>query len=351
MSQALFEIQGRKIGQNHPAYIIAELSANHNQDYQTALEMVVAAKEAGADAIKLQTYTADTLTIPSSKDYFKIQGGTLWDGKTLHDLYQEAYTPWEWQPKLKEVADRIGIHLFSSPFDSSAVDYLEKMSVPAYKIASCEIVDLPLIEKVASTGKPLILSTGMATKKEIEEAVSSARHAGCQSLALLKCTSAYPAKPEEFNLNTIQDMAQSFNVPIGISDHSLGIHVSIAAVAIGASLVERHFTLSNSKPSPDSAFSLEPDQFKQLVQSIREVEKAKGKIYYGVSPDELKSKQFRRSLFIVEDIKSGETFTEKNLRSIRPDNGLHTRYYKEVLGRKASEDIPEGTPLSWQKIQ
>jgi len=344
------EIKKRYIGWGRPVYIVAELSANHNQNFEQAVALIHAAKEAGADAVKLQTYTPDTLTIPSDKEYFRIGGGTLWDGRTLYDLYSEAYMPWEWQPKLKEIADEIGIDLFSTAFDASAVDFLEEMGVPVHKVASFEIVDIPLIEKMARTGKPLIISTGMATLEEIEEAIQAARRAGARQIALLKCTSGYPAPPEEMNLMTIKDMQDSFRVPIGLSDHTLGIEVCIAAVAMGACIVEKHFTLSRATPSPDSAFSLEPEEFRTMVRALRTVEKSLGTVHYGITPSERKSAIFRRSLFVVEDIKAGELLTEQNIRSIRPGNGLHPRHLKEVLGRRAARDIPRGTPLSWDLV-
>jgi pseudaminic acid synthase len=343
-------IKGRRIGCGEPVYIIAEMSANHSQNFDQAVRILYAAKEAGADAVKLQTYMPDTLTIPSDREYFRIGGGTLWDGRTLYDLYSEAYMPWEWQPKLKEIADEIGIDLFSTAFDPTAVDFLEQMGVPVHKVASFEIVDIPLIEKMARTGKPLIISTGMATLGEIEEAVQAARRAGATQIALLKCTSAYPAPPEEMNLRTIPHLAEAFGVPVGLSDHTLGIAVPVAAVALGACIVEKHFTLSRDIPGPDSAFSLEPHEFKAMVEAIRTVEKALGKVHYGITEQEAKSRVFRRSLFVVKDMKAGEMFTEENVRSIRPGYGLHPRHLNDVLGRRAARDIKRGTPLSWELI-
>jgi pseudaminic acid synthase len=343
-------IGSRRIGWGEPVYIVAELSANHNQDFEQAVALIHAAKEAGADAVKLQTYTPDTLTIPSEKEYFRIGGGTLWDGRTLYDLYSEAYMPWEWQPKLKEIADDIGIDLFSTAFDPTAVDFLEEMGVPVHKVASFEIVDIPLIEKMARTGKPLIISTGMATLGEIEEAVQAAREAGATQIALLKCTSAYPAPPEEMNLRTIPHLAEAFGVPVGLSDHTLGIAVPVAAVALGACIVEKHFTLSRDIPGPDSAFSLEPHEFKAMVEAIRTVEKALGKVHYGVSEREMQSRIFRRSLFVVKDMKAGEMFTEENVRSIRPGYGLPPKFLKYIIGRRATQDITMGTPLTWDLV-
>jgi N-acetylneuraminate synthase len=343
-------IGDRTIGAGSPTYIIAELSANHGQDFDQAVRLVRAAKEAGADAVKLQTYTADTLTIRSDRPEFRVGGGTLWDGRTLYDLYCEAYTPWDWQPRLKVLADQIGIDLFSTPFDPSAVAFLEGMKVPAYKVASFELVDLPLVEQIARTGKPMILSTGMASLAEITEAAEVARRAGAAAIALLKCTSAYPAPPEEINLRTIAHLSEAFDVPAGLSDHTLGIAVPVAAVALGASIVEKHFTLSRAVPGPDSAFSLEPGEFKTMVEAIRTAEKALGRIHYGLGSKEEASRVFRRSLFVVKDVKAGELFTTENVRSIRPGHGLAPKYLPEVLGRAATADISRGTPLSWNLI-
>jgi len=341
------KIGDRLIGEHYPVYIIAELSANHNQNFDQAVQLIIAAKKAGADAIKLQTYTPDTITIDCDNENFRIGKGTIWEGRNLYELYKEAYTPWEWQPKLKEIANDLGMDLFSTPFDKTAVDFLEKMDVPAYKIASFELVDIPLIQYVAKTGKPIIMSTGMASLAEIDEAVTAAREAGCKEIALLKCTSAYPADPAEMNLCTIPHMAEAFGVPVGLSDHTLGISVPVAAVALGACIVEKHFTLSRSIPGPDSAFSLEPHEFKAMVEAIRTVEKALGEVQYKVAEHELPSRVFRRSLFVVHEMKAGEMFTGENVRSIRPGHGLHTRHLEEVIGRHASQDIKCGTPLSW----
>jgi N-acetylneuraminate synthase len=345
-----FQIGQREVGPNQPVYIIAELSANHRQQYSEAVKLVKAAKECGADAVKIQTYTPDTITIKSDTPEFLIGGGTLWDGKTLYELYGEAYTPWDWQPKLKKLADKLGITLFSTPFDKTAVDFLEEMGVPAYKVASLEIVDIPLIEHIARKGKPIIMSTGMATLEELDEAVRAARNGGAKEIALLKCTSAYPALPEEMNLRTIPHLAETFGVPVGLSDHTLGISVPVAAVALGACIIEKHFTLSRSVPGPDSAFSLEPGEFKAMVKAIRTAEKALGEVRYEVSKSEAKSRVFRRSLFVVKDMKAGELFTEENVRSIRPSHGLHPRYLHDVLGRRAAQDIKRGIPLSWELI-
>jgi pseudaminic acid synthase len=343
-------INGRRIGAGHPTYVVAELSANHRHDYDHAVAIIEAAAAAGADAVKLQTYTADTLTIRSDSEYFRVGKGTLWEGRTLHDLYQEAHMPWEWQPRLQAVASRLGLDLFSTPFDDTAVDFLEQMRVPVHKIASFEIVDLPLIRKVAATGKPIILSTGMASLAEIDAAVRTARAHGCRELLLLKCTSAYPAPPEEMNLRTIPHLAEAFGVPAGLSDHTLGTAVPVAAVALGACLVEKHFTISRNDPGPDSAFSLEPAELKQMIQAIRTAEKALGQVRYEVNDTEAASKVFRRSLFVVADMKAGDTFTAANLRCIRPGYGLPPRFVDEVMGRKISRDVPRGTPLSWELV-
>ena len=348
MSQVI-NIGGRRIGPGYSCYIIAEMSGNHGQSFDQAVKILRAAKEAGADAVKLQTYTADTLTIDCKNQFFRIDG-TLWDGRTLHDLYREAFTPWEWQPRLHEIAQRIGLELFSTPFDASAVDFLERMDVPAHKIASFENCDIALLRKVAGTGKPIIASTGMATLAEIDEMVRVIKEAGGNELALLKCTSAYPAPLEEMNLRTIPHMAQAFHVPVGLSDHTLGSVAPIAAVALGACIIEKHFTLSRSLAGPDSAFSLEPMEFKAMVDGVRNCEKVLGCVDYGLTAAEAKSRVFRRSLFVVEDIRAGEMFTERNVRSIRPGHGLHTRHLEEVLGRRATSDIERGSPLTWEMI-
>jgi N-acetylneuraminate synthase len=345
------KINNRLVGPGHPTYIVAELSANHNHDFDQAIELVRAAKKSGADAVKLQTYTPETITIDSDKEYFHIAGGTLWDNRTLYDLYGEAYTPWEWQPKLNGVARDLGLDLFSTPFDHSAVDFLEEMGVPCYKVASFEIVDLSLIEKIARTSKPIIMSTGMASLGDIEEAVQTARLAGADQVALLKCTSAYPAKPEEMNLRTIPHLAEAFEVLTGLSDHTLGIAVPVAAIALGACIVEKHFTLSRNIPGPDSAFSLEPTEFKNMVDAIRTVEGALGRVNYGISGNESKSRVFRRSLFVVADVKAGEIFDERNVRSIRPGHGLPPKYINDVLGRKAGRDVQRGTPFRWELLE
>ncbi|MGQ9571250.1 MAG: pseudaminic acid synthase [Thermodesulfovibrionales bacterium] len=347
-----FTIGNRRIGEDNPVFIVAELSGNHLQKFDLAVETITAAKYAGADAIKLQTYTPDTLTINAENEYFIIRHNELWSGKTLYRLYSEAYTPWDWQPKLKKVADKIGIILFSTPFDKTSVDFLEEnVKVPAYKISSFEIVDIPLIEYVAKKGRPIIMSTGMASIEEINEAVEAARKAGANEIALLKCTSAYPALPEDMNLRTILHLAETFQVVVGLSDHTLDTGIPIAAVALGASIIEKHFTLSRRSGGPDASFSLEPDEFKEMVEAIRVVEKALGGVYYGSTYQEERNKVFRKSIFIVKDIKEGEVLTEEHVRSIRPGYGLHPKYLKDIIGRKAKRDIKKGTPLQWEIIE
>jgi len=347
---AEIKIAGRAIGQGSPVYVIAELSANHNRSFDHALRLVHAAKDASADAVKLQTYTADTLTLRSDREYFRIAGGTLWDGRTLHDLYEEAFMPWEWQPKLKQAAEDLGLHLFSSAFDDTAVDFLEQMNVPAHKLASFELVDVGLIRKMARTGKPLIMSTGMASEAEIDEAVQAARAAGANQIALLKCTSAYPSPPEEANLRTIPELARRYECPSGLSDHTMGIAVPVAAVALGACIVEKHICLSRADGGPDSAFSLEPQEFKAMVDAVRVAEKALGSVRFAPGVHEASGLQFRRSLFVVENVKGGDVFTKSNVRSIRQANGLHPRHLGEVLGERAACDIERGTPLQWNLV-
>jgi N-acetylneuraminate synthase len=346
---SVITINRRRIGPGQPTYIIAEMSANHSQDFDQAVKIIEAARDAGADAVKLQTYTPDTLTIDCDTGYFQVKG-TIWEGYTLYRLYGEAYTPWEWQPRLKEIANSLGLDLFSTPFDASAVDFLEQMDVPAYKIASFENIDLPLLRKVASTRKPVIMSTGMATLAEVDEAVRTLREASGEQIALLKCTSAYPAPPQEANLHTIPHLAQAFGLPVGLSDHTLGIAVPVAAVALGACIIEKHFTLSRDIPGPDSAFSLEPGEFRAMVDAVRVAEQALGQIHYGVSDKEAQSRVFRRSLFVVQNVRAGEVFTDANVRSIRPGYGLPPRYLDNVLGRRAARDIERGTPLTWDDI-
>jgi pseudaminic acid synthase len=342
-------INGRKIGPGNPVYLVAEMSANHGGDFDRAVELLKAAKASGADAIKLQTYTPDTLTIDCDNEYFRIQK-TLWEGKSLYELYGEAYTPWEWQPHLKDIADELGLTLFSTPFDETAVDFLEEMGVPCYKVASFEIVDPPLLRRIARTGKPIIMSTGMATLSEIDEAVRTVRESGCEQLALLKCVSAYPAPPESMNLRTIGHLADAFGVSVGLSDHTLGLAVPVAAVSQGACIIEKHFTLDRSIPGPDSAFSAEPEEFKAMADAVRVAERALGEVRYGPRESEEAGRFFRRSLFVVKDMKAGDRFAKDNVRSIRPGHGLHTKYLENVMGRTAKRDIQRGSPLRWDLI-
>lgn len=344
------KIGKRKVGENNPVFIIAELSANHNQNYDIAVKTIKAAKEAGADAIKLQTYTADTITIDCDNDYFKIKQGTVWDGGTLYDLYKEAHTPWEWQPKLKKLAEKLGLICFSSPFDKTAVDFLEKMDIPAYKVASFEITDTGLIEYIAKKNKPVIISTGVATKEDIAEAIRVCKKAGNDKIILLKCTSEYPAPPESMNLSMIADLAKRFKVVAGLSDHSMGSTASIASVALGAKVIEKHLILNRKMGGLDSGFSMEPAEFKMMVQAIRETEKSIGKVDYTLSDKTRKSRQFSRSLFVVKDIKAEEKFSEENVRSIRPGFGLHPRCLNDILGKNAKRDIVKGTPLSLRLV-
>ncbi|OGX34114.1 MAG: pseudaminic acid synthase [Omnitrophica WOR_2 bacterium RIFCSPLOWO2_02_FULL_50_19] len=326
-------------------FIIAEISANHGQDFKRAVALIKEAKRSGADAVKFQTYSPDTLTIDVNNKYFRIKH-PKWGGQRLYELYKRAYTPWSWFKKLKSVAGDLDIMFFSTAFDKTSVDFLEELNVPMHKIASFEVTDLPLIEYASKTGKPLIISTGMASFKEIEEAVITAKKAGAEDIALLKCVSDYPARPEEMNLKTIPDMIKKFNCPIGLSDHSLGIAASIAAVSLGAKMLEKHFTLSRKIKTPDSFFSMEPREFKLLIENVRIAEKAMGKVFYGLSREEKKNRVFRRSLFAVRDIKKGELFTEENIRSIRPNYGLPPKSLKDILGKKAKKDIKKGTPMS-----
>jgi pseudaminic acid synthase len=348
--ERFIKIGGRHIGPGYPTFIVAEISANHNQSYEQAIDLIKEAKVAGADAIKLQTYTPETLTIDCNREPFYIPNGNKWEGQTLYELYKKAYTPWEWQPKMKRLADELGLVCFSTPFDYTAVDFLSEMDVPAYKVASFELVDLPLIQYIAQKGKPLILSTGLSSLAEMDEAVRTVRKEGGTQFALLHCNSAYPAPAEEMNLLTIPHMAELFQVPVGLSDHTLDSTVAIAAVSLGACIIEKHFTLSRGVPSPDSAFSMEPNDFKAMVESIRLVEKALGKISYEPNQQELRNQIFRRSLFVVKDMCIGDKFTEDNIRSIRPSNGLAPRFFHKIIGNKASCNIERGTPLSWKHI-
>ncbi|MBI5540729.1 MAG: pseudaminic acid synthase [Bacteroidia bacterium] len=345
------KIKDFELNQNSGTFIIAELSANHNQDFDLAVKTIEEVAKTGADAVKIQTYTADTITIDCNNKYFQINQGTIWDGKTLYELYKEAFTPWDWQPKLKEIAEKLGLIFFSSPFDFTAVDFLEKINVPAYKIASFEITDIPLIEYVAKKGKPVILSIGIATIEDIQLAVDTCRKVGNNQIALLKCTSSYPAPIEEANLATIQDLTKRFNVIAGLSDHTISNSTSIAAVALGAKIIEKHFIIDRSIGGPDASFSIEPNELKHLVQNVREVEKAIGTVSYELSPKVLKSKEHSRSLFVVKNINAGDVFTNENVRSIRPGFGLHTKFLVEIIGKTAKTFIPIGTPLSWELVE
>lgn len=335
----------RKIGPGCPTFIIAEMSGNHNQDIGRAFKIIDAAVEAGVDAVKMQTYTADTLTIDCDNKYFQVKVNDSWKGQTLYELYKKAYTPWEWQKQLKEYGEKKGILVFSSPFDETAVDFLESLNVSLYKVASFEIVDLELLKKIGSTHKPVIISRGMASLEEIGQAISVLKEAGASQVAVLHCVSSYPAMAEQMNLVTIPDIAKRFNVISGLSDHSLGIVAAITSVALGASIVEKHFTLARAEGGPDSAFSLEPFEMKQLVESIREVELAKGEPTYISGAKEAENIVFRRSLFVVKDIKKGEKFTKENVRCIRPGYGLAPKYLPEILGKDSREDIFRGTPI------
>lgn len=349
MSQREIVIAGRRVGAAHPPYIIAELSANHNGDIRRAFEIMEAAKEAGADAVKIQTYTADTITIDHDGPEFLIRGG-LWDGYKLYDLYKEAQTPWEWHGDLFAKARELGLTLFSTPFDHTAVDLLEGLGNPVYKIASFEVIDLPLIRRAAQTGRPLIVSTGMANLAEISEAVAAAREAGSGGLALLHCVSAYPAPAAEANLRTIAHLADAFDVVTGLSDHTLGVAVAVAAVAAGARVIEKHFTLRRSDGGPDSKFSLEPAEMRQLVVSAREAWEALGEVTYRREASEEGNMVFRRSLYFVADVAAGEAITDKHVRSIRPGYGLAPKFLSEILGRRARVDIARGTPVNWTLI-
>lgn len=344
------KIGNYNIGGENPCFIIAELSANHNGDLNIAIETIRAARRAGANAIKLQTYTPDTLTINCKNDYFKIEEGTLWDGKTLYELYKEAYTPWDWHPKLFEVAVEEGLICFSSPFDKTAVDFLEKLNVPAYKIASFEIQDIPLIEYTASKGKPIIISTGIAEEKDIELAVDTCIKAGNRNIILLKCTSSYPAPLELANLNTIPDLKKRFNVEVGFSDHTHGIIAPVVARTLGANVIEKHFILNKKIGGPDADFSLDEKEFTEMVKAVRDTEKLLGEISYEISEKVKKNRKFARSIFIIQDIKKGEVLTEENVRSIRPGYGLHPKHLIEVLGKTISQDVEKGTPLSWDLL-
>lgn len=356
-------IRNREIGPGKPVYIIAEMSANHGQDKEKAKEIIHAMKESGADAVKLQTYSPETITIECRNKWFtECLDGTIWEGQSLWDLYGEAYMPWDWQPELKELAESLGMDCFSTAIDNTGVDFLEKIGMPAMKNTSFELVHLPLIRRMAKTGKPLILSTGMATEEEIQDAVMTAKEAGAAGVILLKCTSAYPAKISDANLKTIPDIAEQFDVPVGVSDHTQGSDVPVTAVTLGACVIEKHFILDREKDKgPDSPFSMEPDEFKEMVDKVRAAEKdpssakiseeAIGEVKYGGAEGEKGSKVFRPSVFIVKDVKAGEELTEENARIIRPGYGLMPKEFDSVLGKKAKEDIEFGTPLTWELIE
>jgi len=344
-------IAGRKIGVSCSPFIIAEMSGNHNQSLDRALEIVEAAAKSGAHALKIQTYTPDTMTLDLTEDEFVINDpNSLWHGKSLYALYGEAYTPWDWHEAIFKKAKSLGIIAFSTPFDETSVDFLESLNVPCYKIASFENTDIPLIKKVAGTGKPIIISTGMASETEIGEAVSAAREAGCEQLILLKCTSTYPASPENTNILTIPDMRKLFSCEVGLSDHTLGIGVSVASVALGATVIEKHFTLSRSDGGVDSTFSMEPAEMQQLTKETERAWQAIGKVNYGGTASEEKSKAFRRSLYIVKDMKAGDILTEENVRIIRPGFGLPPKYKSIVIGKRVTQDIKRGTRLEWSLI-
>lgn len=343
-------IENRRIAEDSPTFVIAEMSANHLMNYDRAVEIIKAAKYAGADAIKLQTYMPDTITVDSDKKYFQIEDG-LWKGTTLHKLYQIAYTPWDWHEKLQKVAEDLGLICFSSPFDETAVDLMEKLDMPAFKIASFEINDIPLIRKIAKLGKPIIISTGIAYLSDIEEALRVCYEEGNESVILLKCTSAYPSPYEDINLKAIPTIKQAFDCLVGLSDHTMGSAVAIGGVAIGAKVVEKHLTLKRADGGPDAAFSMEVEEFKEMVDNIRVIEKALGLETYKLTDKQIKSRESSRSLFVVNDINKGGIFTKNNLKSVRPGNGLHTRYYEDILGKKARVDIEKGTPITWDFIE
>lgn len=344
-------IDGKKIGDGEKTFVIAEMSANHLQSFDRAVEIIKAAKWAGADAIKVQTYTPDTITLDCDNEYFQIKQGTIWDGTTLHKLYQGAYTPWEWQPKLKKIAEDMGLIFFSSPFDYTAVDFLEEMDVPVYKIASFEINDIPFIEYIASKGKPIIMSTGIARLGDIQDALDACKRMGNTNVALLKCTSAYPSPLEDINLNTIPNMKDTFKTVVGLSDHTMGHTVAVGAVALGAKIVEKHLTLKRADGGADAKFSMEPEEFKVMVDEIRNIEKALGKVTYDLTEKQKNSREHSRSLFVVKPIKKGEVFTKENVKSIRPGFGIETKYIKDILGQKAKKDIEKGTPMNWNLVE
>lgn len=344
------KIGNHTISETSPVFVVAELSANHNQDYGRALEIIHAAKEAGADAVKLQTYTADTITIDCDDPCFQINEGTIWDGTTLYKLYQEAYTPWEWQPRLKEEAEKLGMECFSSPFDFTSVDFLEEMQVPAYKIASYEINDIPLIRKIAKLHKPVIFATGIAYPEDIERALCVCREEGNEDVIILKCVSSYPTSFEDVNLNVIPTLSNTYDCLTGISDHTMGTIVSAGSIALGVRMVEKHLTLRRADGGPDSAFSMEPEEFADMVRDIRIMEKALGSSEYLLTDTQKLEHGGSRSLFVVKDVAAGEVLTSENIRSIRPGTGLHTMHYEEILGKRAKTFLKKGTPLKWELI-
>lgn len=338
------------IHQDSPAFIIAEMSGNHNQDFQRAIEIIHKAKEAGADCIKLQTYTADSLSLDCDNDYF-VEKDSIWAGMKSYQLYEEAHTPWEWQPRLKEEAEKIGLECISSPFDFPSVDFMEEMNMPAFKVASYEINDIPLIRKIARLGKPIILSTGIAYLSDIELAMEVCKQEGNENVILLKCVSSYPAPYETIHLRSLTTLGSTFGCMMGLSDHSMGGIVAAGAISLGAKVIEKHLTLRRSDGGPDSAFSMEPEEFCNMVKDIRDLEKALGSREYSLTPTQKKEHESSRSLFIVKDIKKGECFTEDNIKSIRPGYGLPTRYYEELLGKIATKDLKKGTPLQWNMVE
>lgn len=339
------------VERNERTIVVAEISANHGHDIEIAKKTIKAIKESGADAVKIQTYTADTITMDCDNEYFQIKQGTLWDGTTLYKLYQEAYTPWEWHKELFDYAKEVDITLFSSPFDKTAVDLLESLNTPAYKVASFEITDIPLIRYIASKQKPMIISTGIASIGDIKEAVDACKAEGNYDITLLKCTSSYPAPYEEINLSTIPNIKDTFGVNVGLSDHTMGSTVALGAVALGAKFIEKHVILDRAIGGPDASFSMDIPEFKAMVNEIRNLEKALGKVNYDLTEKTLNNRVFSRSLFFTEDIKKGEIITQENMRSIRPGYGLHPRYYNEILGKKVTKDIERGTPVDWSHIE
>jgi len=345
------QIGNRKISDNDKVFIIAEISANHNQNYDKAVQLVKAACEAGADAVKLQTYTPDTMTIDSDKEWFQIKVNEAWKDQTLYDLYKKAYTPWEWHSKLAEITKNYNVLLFSTPYDETAVDFLEQMDVPVYKVASFELIDLELLKKIALTKKPVIISRGMASLEELELAYKTLKENGCPEVAILHCVSSYPALPKEMNLATIQDLKKKFDVVVGLSDHTLTTETAVAAVALGAKIIEKHITLDRNEKGPDSGFSLEPKEFKELVRQVRNVEQAIGVVRYECGEKESENIVFRRSLFAIKNIKAGEILTKENVRSIRPGYGLAPKFLNQILGKKAKKDIDKGTPLNWEMVK